>query len=650
MKKEVFGKLALLCCLLQVLSLLFLNKWLAVGIVIVANLFLFQMHIRLRRWHQISEQESIRMSARVAQENSKYLSEKSPSLIFIYDEHQQVEWMNQNALQLLHKYSKSVWQDYLVNLLNHNKEQGLLHLPDDVYTYSMDRKKGILFLYNVTDQERAKKKQLAIRPGIGIISVDNYTDVVDKMDDKEVSYLNSLITTVISDWINEYQIFYKRLNAERYFFVAHNEDIDKMAQDEFSLMERIRKATEEQAPPLTISIGVAYGSESLVKIGEVAQNNLDMALVRGGDQTVLKEALDEAKPKFFGGNTAGTAKRTRVRSRAMSTALKNIINENNDIYIMGHRFPDMDAIGSAFGVACLADFQGKTNYIVIDENELIPDVERCLEEIHKHEELEAKLITVQQAMGQITKDSLLIMVDYHKPSLSISQPLYEQFEKVVIIDHHRRGDEFPSKPLLTYIESSASSASELVSELIQYESNSQKKLDKITATLLLSGMIVDTKSFAVRTSSRTFDVASYLKDSGADGAIVQYMLSTDLTSFLEISEMVASSEFITTSIVVACGSEEKLYDSVTAAKTADTLLSMNGVEAAFVITKREDGKVGISARSSGKVNVQKLMETLGGGGHFTNAATQISGKKINEVKTMLYNELKEYQVKEGTTE
>lgn len=209
----------------------------------------------------------------------------------------------------------------------------------------------------------------------------------------------------------------------------------------------------------------------------------------------------------------------------------------------------------------------------------------------------------------------------------------------MIIDHHRRGEEFPTQPLLTYIESSASSASELVGELIQYQSSTKKQMDKMTATLLLAGIFVDTKNFSVRTSSRTFDIASYLKSKGANGELVQYILSSDLTSFLEISELVSKSEFIDQDIVVTCASEDKVYDSVTTAKTADTLLSMNDVQASFVITKRQDGLVGISARSNGKINVQSIMEDLGGGGHFTNAATQIKEKSLNEVKTMLYNEI-----------
>ena len=227
------------------------------------------------------------------------------------------------------------------------------------------------------------------------------------------------------------------------------------------------------------------------------------------------------------------------------------------------------------------------------------------------------------------------MVDYHKPSLSISQSLYEQFDKIVIIDHHRRGEEFPSKPLLTYIESSASSASELVTELIQYQSSRANRLDRFEATLLLAGMTVDTNSFNVRTTARTFDVASYLKACGADASLVQYLLSSDLETYLEISDLIAQSEYVTSDIVVATGTDEKEYNSVIAAKTADTLLSMININGAFVITKRTDGLVGISARSTGTINVQLIMESLGGGGHFTNAATQLENVTVEETKQRL---------------
>lgn len=642
MKKYPFLKVMVLVFIVEFICLVFNpNLWVNLVLFAAINVFVYYVYYTLQNLQALTDDQRIRKSAQIAIDNSKFLSSVSPSIIFIYQPKTfRLDWMNHRALDLNEQVGQDLlWNKTLKPLLVGSKDEGTLRVSDKSFEYIIDRQKNIVFLLDKTTEVAAQNYQANQQTAIGIISVDNYDDVVDKMDAKETSYLNSFVTTFISDWSDEYGIYLKRLNAERFYFVAHASDIKKMAQEQFSLLDKIRTAAEEQSIPLTISMGISYGDQTGEKIGEVSQTCLDIALVRGGDQVVVKEANDEAKPKFYGGKTASVTKRTRVRSRAMGTALNKILAAAEDIYIMGHRYPDMDAIGSAYGVATLADFQGKTSYVVINENELIPDVERCLQEIHKDEELEGHLISVKQALGQIKQNSLLVMVDYHKPSLSISQELYEKFDKVVIIDHHRRGEEFPTQPLLTYIESSASSASELVGELIQYQSSTKKQMDKMTATLLLAGIFVDTKNFSVRTSSRTFDIASYLKSKGANGELVQYILSSDLTSFLEISELVSKSEFIDQDIVVACASEDKVYDSVTTAKTADTLLSMNDVQASFVITKRQDGLVGISARSNGKINVQSIMEDLGGGGHFTNAATQIKEKSLNEVKTMLYNEI-----------
>ena len=642
MKKYPFLKVMVLVFIVEFICLVFNpNLWVNLVLFAAINVFVYYVYYTLQNLQALTDDQRIRKSAQIAIDNSKFLSSVSPSIIFIYQPKTfRLDWMNHRALDLNKQVGQDLlWDKTLKPLLVGSIDEGTLRVSDKSFEYIIDRQKNIVFLLDKTTEVAAQNYQANQQTAIGIISVDNYDDVVDKMDAKETSYLNSFVTTFISDWSDEYGIYLKRLNAERFYFVAHASDIKKMAQEQFSLLDKIRTAAEEQSIPLTISMGISYGDQTGEKIGEVSQTCLDIALVRGGDQVVVKEANDEAKPKFYGGKTASVTKRTRVRSRAMGTALNKILAAAEDIYIMGHRYPDMDAIGSAYGVATLADFQGKTSYVVINENELIPDVERCLQEIHKDEELEGHLISVKQALGQIKQNSLLVMVDYHKPSLSISQELYEKFDKVVIIDHHRRGEEFPTQPLLTYIESSASSASELVGELIQYQSSTKKQMDKMTATLLLAGIFVDTKNFSVRTSSRTFDIASYLKSKGANGELVQYILSSDLTSFLEISELVSKSEFIDQDIVVACASEDKVYDSVTTAKTADTLLSMNDVQASFVITKRQDGLVGISARSNGKINVQSIMEDLGGGGHFTNAATQIKEKSLNEVKTMLYNEI-----------
>ncbi|MDN6383596.1 MAG: DHH family phosphoesterase [Tetragenococcus koreensis] len=476
--------------------------------------------------------------------------------------------------------------------------------------------------------------------------MDNYDDIIDKMDDKNISLLNTLVTTMISDWANEYGIFYKRVNTDRYFFVASEDELNQIKEKKFDILQRLKDSNINSEFILTMSMGIAYGHSSMEKIGEIAQNNLDMALARGGDQVVIKDVSSKAKPQFFGGQTEGTIHRTRTRSRAMSASLKKIFSENKKIFVMGHRYPDMDAIGSAFGVATLAQFNQKECYVIIEPEEVTEDTQRCLEEINRHPEVANLVISSKEALKLIDDNSVLVMVDYNRPALSISKEAYDAFDKIMIIDHHRRGDEFPKRPLLTYIEPAASSASELVAELIQFQSNKRKKVSKFIAGLLLSGIYVDTKSFFTRTTAQTFHVASYLKNHGADLSLVRYLLSSDLNSYLQMSELVSRSEYVTKDIVVAVASENETYDNVTASKAADTLLSMNDIEAAFVITNQLEHETSINARSSGGINVQRVMEKLGGGGHFSNAATQIKGKPIEEVRKMLIKELKQLDDKE----
>ncbi|MBX8935655.1 DHH family phosphoesterase [Enterococcus gilvus] len=654
MKKNlrIKGSFFFFCLLLIQLAAIFLLPFTAVtaGIVILIDLSLWMYMIVLRNRVEISNQQKIQYASHRAQEALDYVSVEMPVGIITWDDNNTFTWTNPAITESVQQLTKDDQQDMINELLQRaEKGKNIYKIDNILYHFDLNLEKRIVYLIDVTKEYTLENKEKQQQAVVGILSVDNYDDVIDRRDDKEVSNLNSFITTIISDWMDSYRIFYKRVNAERFFLFGRYDDLEKMIENNFDLLEHIRVSAEKQDMLITISMGISYGTESLEVIGDEAQNNLDIALVRGGDQVVVKNAAEGKKPVFYGGNSASAAKRTRVRSRAMSTALKNVFNQTGNVFVMGHRFPDMDAIGSAFGVACLARYHDKKVRIVINEEETIPDVERCLEEIHQNGELENLLISPEAAMKQRKAGDLLVMVDYHRPSLSIDQELYEQFENIVIIDHHRRGDEFPDNSLLTYIESSASSASELVTELIQFESNEQQKMSKMEATLLLAGITVDTKNFAVRTTARTFDVASYLKTCGADASLVQYLLSTDIQSYLEISKLVGESDYVRDDIVVATGTEDQKYDSVTAAKTADTLLSMVDINAAFVIIKRTDGVIAISARSSGTINVQRVMEVLGGGGHFTNAATQLENSTIAEAKQRLLEAINK-QLTEGTEE
>lgn len=634
-KRSLFILIGLL--ILQLILIVLLPyRWLIGILLVLSDIVVFWHRWREQRQLHLTNREMIEKATAVAENSLKYVSQDMPVGIISWDELNKISWMNPYMNHYLHDRSLAEQQRFVQQLLNKKeRKQNTYELDSTMFRFFLDENKKVAYFVDISDQMNLALKETLQLPVVGIISIDNYDDAIDKRNEREISYVNSFVTTMLSDWMERYGVFYKRVNAERYFFFARNEDLEQMKERRFDLLDKLRQEAEEQNIPITLSMGISYGDEDLAEIGNVAQNNLDIALARGGDQVVLKDVDESAKAVYYGGNSTSAGKRTRVRSRAMSTAIRNIFKGVGDIYIMGHRYPDMDVLGAAYGVACLAKFQNKTPYIIIDEKEIVPDITRCLEEIHKTPELESYVITPNEALAQIRPEDLLVMVDYNRPSLSISEDVYNQFDKRIIIDHHRRGEEFPKETLLTYIESSASSSAELVAELIQFESNGTNRLEKQTATLLLAGITVDTKNFAVRTTARTFDIASYVKSCGADTSLVQYLLSSDIASYLEISRLVGESQYVAEDIVIAAGDEETTYNSVLTAKTADTLLSMVGINASFVITKREDGLIGVSARSKGTVNVQLMMEALGGGGHFTNAAAQVKESSIAEVKIRL---------------
>lgn len=634
--KNKFLIIVVLLTILEIITLILDLPWEIKGAVfILLNVFLAYNIFQVIHMMDLTNEQTIKLATTKAITATNKAVNTLPVGVIAYDESYHLKWANPYALLQLGEsefLSTSEGISQLISISQKNKPW--VFYEEQYYQITHDEKNGLLYFQDVTRENDLLEKNRQARLVVGIISLDNYDDATDKMDEKQVSYLNSFLTTYISDWMNDHRIFYKRINSERYFFSCQYEALEIMIEKKFDLLDIIRKATGEEDIPITVSMGVAYGAGNSAKIGKAAQNNLDMALVRGGDQVVLTQEGQEGKPQYFGGKTSSNIKRTRVRSRAIGTALGELLEDSDAIFIMGHNYPDMDAIGSAVGVATLARFHEKQAWIVLDPKKMIPDVEKALKEIRKYPELAQLIITPQEALQRKSKNSLLVMVDYNRPSLSISPEVSQDFEKIVIIDHHRRGEEFPKQPLLVYLESSASSASELVAELIDFASNRKKQLTKIEATLLYSGMVVDTKSFKVRTTSKTFDVASYLKGKGADLGLVEYLLSSDLASYLEMSRLISKSEYLSKSVVLVCGSETHEYDPVTSAKAADTLLGLQDIHASFVITKRTDGQIGISARSDGSINVQVIMEDLGGGGHFTNAAVQLTST-VSEAREKL---------------
>ena len=473
---------------------------------------------------------------------------------------------------------------------------------------------------------------------LGIVSLDNYDEVTEGMSDAEASTLRTYVTKTLSDWMTDHEIYARRLSVDRYLLIGYRSALEKAENDKFNLLKAIRESTSVQNAQITLSIGIAYNEMAIDTLAENAQANLDLALGRGGDQVVVKSSTGSAR--FYGGNTNPMAKRTRVRARVISQALADLFDQADQVFVMGHKRPDMDSFGGALGVRRLAEMLGKPAWVVYEETgREHSDIGLLLEQMSEDVADENALLTPNEVLTQMTDQSLLVLVDHSKPSLSESQDVYEALkDRVVIIDHHRRGEEFPEEPQLVYVESYASSTSELVTELFEYQPRRAQGLRRLEATAMLAGIQIDTKSFTLRSGTRTFDAASYLRAVGADGNLLQDFMKETVDSYRNRAHLIERAR-IHGSVAIAVGEDDEQYDSVVAAQAADSLLQMIGVTSSYVITRRDNDTVAVSARSTGIVSVQLVMEAMGGGGHLSNAATQVKDTSTEEVYELLLAEI-----------
>lgn len=561
---------------------------------------------------------------------------KMPIGILLLNEENHIDWLNPYMQTQLSKEGnvlgeslEDIHSELNALYASEDKQSSLIEWNDKIYQVTIQKDIYAVYLMDITEYATIKEEYEEARPVVGWLFLDNYDEITQGLDDRAVSGFNSMLTTYFSNWGRQHGIFYKRVSDDRYFLLLNRNELDRLEKEKFNIIDNIRERTSKRNLPLTISLGLAYGEEPFDKLAELAQNNLDLALGRGGDQAIVKPVDEE--PRYYGGKTNPMEKRTRVRSRMISQAMQKLMNDSEHIFVMGHKNPDLDAIGSSLGVARIAMMLKKTVYVVVDQDDLSDDVTKLMQEIEKHEQVHKNIISPLEAEKRITSQDLVVLVDHHKPLLSIAPNLLKKTKRNMVIDHHRRGEEFTENPLLVYIEPYASSTAELITELFEYVSTDGDPINRIEATAMLGGIIVDTNNFSLRTGSRTFDAASYLQSVGANSTMIQRLLKEDPKNYLERSRLIETIDFVRDGVAIASGNDEKIYKTVTSAQTADTMLSMSGVEAAFVVTRRSEDMVGISARSLGKINVQIIMEKLGGGGHLSNAATQIDGKSVTEI-------------------
>ena len=502
-----------------------------------------------------------------------------------------------------------------------------------------ERKKSpeyMMILYFIDETEKVKLKQENEDKKIcvGIIMIDNYEEVTQRVDAEQKTQLMAKVESTIYDWVNETNGILVKADRDTYVYVFEQKNLEKIKEEKFARLDSIKNLVRKDKIQLTLSIAISNEGDTERDVYKSASAAMDVILGRGGDQAVIRQ---NGKYLFFGGKVEEVEKRTKVKARIVAHALEELIKENDKIMIMGHTNPDIDAIGSALGIYRIAKTLEKEAKIVA--NVETPSIKDLYESIK--DQYQEVFISSETALAQVDSGTLIIVVDTHKKTYVESPELLTKTNKIVIIDHHRRSADFIDNSILTFQEVYASSAAELVTEIIQYTQN-EVELSEVEAEALYAGIMMDTKNFTFKTGVRTFEAAAYLRRCGVDIIKVKKWFQSDLESYNTISEIVRKAEIVRDSIGISIYDVQEKETSLICAKAADELLTIGNITASFVLGLMEDGKVCISGRSIGDVNVQMILEKLGGGGHITLAGAQLENVTIDEAKQELISKINEY--------
>lgn len=502
-----------------------------------------------------------------------------------------------------------------------------------------ERKKSpeyMMILYFIDETEKVKLKQENEDKKIcvGIIMIDNYEEVTQRVDAEQKTQLMAKVESTIYDWVNETNGILVKTDRDTYVYVFEQKNLEKIKEEKFAILDSIKNLVRKDKIQLTLSIAISNEGDTERDVYKSASAAMDVILGRGGDQAVIRQ---NGKYLFFGGKVEEVEKRTKVKARIVAHALEELIKENDKIMIMGHTNPDIDAIGSALGIYRIAKTLGKEARIVA--NVETPSIKDLYEAIK--DQYQEVFINSETALTQVDSETLLVVVDTHKKTYVETPELLTKTNKIVVIDHHRRSADFIDNSILTFQEVYASSAAELVTEIIQYTQN-EVELSEVEAEALYAGIMMDTKNFTFKTGVRTFEAAAYLRRCGVDIIKVKKWFQSDLESYNTISEIVRKAEIVRDSIGISIYDVQEKETSLICAKAADELLTIGNITASFVLGLMEDGKVCISGRSIGDVNVQMILEKLGGGGHITLAGAQLENVTIDEAKQELISKINEY--------
>lgn len=560
--------------------------------------------------------------------------------IVAYDENYIVTWMsdlfNDRGINRVGK-KILVWLPEVDSLISGQDEIISVSLDERKYEIRRRDDAPMLFFRDITEKEKYKAAYEDEQVVIGMVNLDNYDESTQYEDESVIANINSGIRTLIIDYAREKGMLLRRINNYRYLLVLNEKIFSNLVNDRFSIMNKVRSAANQLEVSITLSMAFARGSNKYEELDEMVIKLLDLAQNRGGDQVAVRKVGESVK--YFGGSSEAAEKRSRVRVRIIAHALRGLIQKCSNVIICMHKDADFDCMGAAMGISRIVTAYNKTASIIARTGGIEEKLNAVLEDNKEVISSRFNFISENEANNQLRKDTLVIMVDHHNISQSNGVSVLEKAKTIAIIDHHRRSADLKIKPTLIYIEAGASSTCELVTEFIPYLSN-RIDISDMEASIMLAGMTIDTNRFKIRTGTRTYDAASYLRGLGGDPLVVDEYIKDTYSEFAAKSYLLSKIENIGHGIIIAA-SDRNVSRSIIS-QVGDSLLEVKGVEAAFIISKTSEDEVAVSSRSNGNVNVQVLMEKMDGGGHMTAAGVQKKNTTVDNVKEELLVVLEEY--------
>ena len=561
----------------------------------------------------------------------------------VVDENNIVLWTNtlfkERAIEILDENILE-WQPSLNELVEGNSKTVVkISFNSRNYDVKLLKEAGLYIFKDITEQEylsEYSKRQAIV---IGQIIIDNFSDVSGTGE--ETNDVLSKVRTAIYEYARDYNSLLRKISNDAYLIVCNFESLEEMIEDKFSILDKIHEIGEKETTPPTLSIGIAYDYPDVVKLNDMSVSALEIATSRGGDQVVVSQYGQDLK--FFGGKTEAQENHNKVRVRVMGDAVISLIKNASGVIVMGHAMSDMDSLGACVGIKAICDSVGKTCKIVYNPKSIERKTKGALVSTFTKEEVNKIFISEAEGVDLLKGNTLVVCVDVHKAAMTLAPKIIEKANKVMIIDHHRRGEDFIESPIFSDIDSSASSTCEMIAELIKYASGTRIKIPSSYATMMLSGIFMDSNFFkSSSTGARTFEAAMFLKECGADNAKADDFLKDEYEEHALVNKILATTKTPYYGIVYCVADEEDIIEAATLAKVGNQCMSMKGINASFVIGKTGPDEVRVSCRSDGTINVQVLAEKMNGGGHFTQAACVFKRMTLEAVENRLLSVLNDY--------